>query len=49
MICVLQGTKVDLVRIPRDRDEEKRLYSLARSFWEVLCDENKRAVKKFNL
>ncbi|TAE20934.1 MAG: IS3 family transposase [Candidatus Kapaibacterium sp.] len=34
MICILQGTKVDLVRIPRDREEGERLYALARSFWD---------------
>ncbi|TAE21356.1 MAG: hypothetical protein EAZ92_17035, partial [Candidatus Kapaibacterium sp.] len=34
MICILQGTKVDLVRIPRNRDEGERLYVLARNFWD---------------
>jgi hypothetical protein len=34
MICVLQGTKVDLVRIPRNRAEGERLYKLARTFWD---------------
>ncbi|MBD1207496.1 MAG: YqaJ viral recombinase family protein [Ignavibacteria bacterium] len=33
-VCVLQGTKVDIVKIPRDREEGKRLYALAREFWE---------------
>ena len=30
----MQGTKVELVRIPRDRAEGERLYKLARSFWD---------------
>ena len=34
MICVLQGTKVDLIRIPRDREAGERLYGLARNFWD---------------
>jgi YqaJ-like viral recombinase domain len=34
MICVLQGTKVDLVRIPRDHSGGEKLYKLARTFWD---------------
>ena len=33
MICVLQGTKIDLIRISREREEGERLYNLARDFW----------------
>jgi hypothetical protein len=51
---VLQGTKVDLVRIPRDRAEGERLYNLARSFWndfvvkgvEPPCETEKAKSKK---
>jgi hypothetical protein len=34
IIAVLQGTKVELYKIPRDRTEGKRLVRLAREFWE---------------
>jgi hypothetical protein len=34
VITVLQGTKVELYKIPRDRTEGERLVALAREFWE---------------
>jgi hypothetical protein len=34
IIAVLQGTKVELYKIPRDRAEGERLVRLAREFWE---------------
>jgi predicted phage-related endonuclease len=32
-ICVLQGTKVDIIKVPHDEHEGERLVELARDFW----------------
>jgi hypothetical protein len=46
MICVLQGTKVELVRIPRNHSGGEKLYKLARTFWDDFVVKGGRATNR---